>query len=580
MTDACQNGRIITGPYRATRLWNAAVRAFHGGMPVSRHRRGLRVYDDCFLGADAVTWLHKHLCGNPNFASSVSKEQTTSLLKKFLKCGLLEDAVSGSGSTGLFKDRGLYRFSRLSPLRALRTPGRRSCSELRCSSKLALQQQSASPSLPDQKVCDGNSFTRRNSGRERGSYRRCSNKVHSANVITGGSTWSTEADATWNSHVHNIDDNVNILSVDSTQQRMLNIDAPQRKMVPLPTELKNEEFKYPGTIGFTNKSEGKYSTERGDLEMMTDDKENNSALGRKNKKSKNDYKNKKLCKESKPSFRFPRRQALQAIENTTNNGSNKADHCNYSGNDPANNGPNYTKNYKAATFSAQTKDKYSSNVYVPLGEILNKKRKSSATIVKDEAQHNAINTITEINHQPGNRKDISTKENQFPSSDNHDPRYDVCNQTSKSRSRVKSFLVKSSGNSSKYYNLIPRFGGENGVTNKNTASTTIYASSKTISPKLLHSVSAAPRSTSVSTAALLSVDVGNASKINWEKYSTGSMLEQGKLLIPSAVSLDGACSSNSDAARNDHGVALASWNTENSHDLRLEQTYVEAWLEL
>lgn len=117
--------KSISGPYRATKLWNDAVRSFYNGMPVSRHWRGLRQYERCFTASEAVDWLHQHLQSNPNFSRSVSRDQTIKLLRKFVKAGLLEDVRGVTTRPEDFREgRDLYRFSSRSPLKALRTPGR------------------------------------------------------------------------------------------------------------------------------------------------------------------------------------------------------------------------------------------------------------------------------------------------------------------------------------------------------------------------------------------------------------------------------------------------------------------------
>lgn len=117
--------KSISGPYRATKLWNDAVRSFYNGMPVARHWRGLRQYERCFTATEAVDWLHQHLQTNPNFSRTVSRDQTIKLLRKFVKSGLLEDVRGGTTRPEDFREgRDLYRFSSRSPLKALRTPGR------------------------------------------------------------------------------------------------------------------------------------------------------------------------------------------------------------------------------------------------------------------------------------------------------------------------------------------------------------------------------------------------------------------------------------------------------------------------
>ncbi|KAB7502608.1 DEP domain-containing protein 1A, partial [Armadillidium nasatum] len=80
---------IATGPYRATKLWNDAVRSFYNEMPLSRHWRGLKQYDSCFTASEAIDWLHDYLRSNPNFGQNVIREQATKLLRKFVKCGLI-----------------------------------------------------------------------------------------------------------------------------------------------------------------------------------------------------------------------------------------------------------------------------------------------------------------------------------------------------------------------------------------------------------------------------------------------------------------------------------------------------------
>ena len=61
--------------------WNDTVRAFHNGMPVAKHWRGLRQYENCFTSAEAVDWLNGHLKSDPNFGPSVTKDQTVKLLR-------------------------------------------------------------------------------------------------------------------------------------------------------------------------------------------------------------------------------------------------------------------------------------------------------------------------------------------------------------------------------------------------------------------------------------------------------------------------------------------------------------------
>ena len=116
--------REITGPWRATRLWNDIIRQFRGGMPVKKHRYKMKTYENCFSSSDAVEWLHNHLQTNDNFGPEVTREQTTQLLKKLYRAGIIENA-RGEEAKDQFKESGeLYKFNMRSPVRNLRTPGK------------------------------------------------------------------------------------------------------------------------------------------------------------------------------------------------------------------------------------------------------------------------------------------------------------------------------------------------------------------------------------------------------------------------------------------------------------------------
>ena len=75
----------MTSYYRATRLWNTIVRSLHDGIPLKKHRKNLRSYEDCFTANEAIEWLQRQLQQNPNFESDVSREQTLMLLQKLLR---------------------------------------------------------------------------------------------------------------------------------------------------------------------------------------------------------------------------------------------------------------------------------------------------------------------------------------------------------------------------------------------------------------------------------------------------------------------------------------------------------------
>jgi len=58
----------------------------------------MRTYENCFTGAEAIEWLHKHLKKNPNFDGEVTKEQAVRLLQKLLKAAVIEPVHQSMGS--------------------------------------------------------------------------------------------------------------------------------------------------------------------------------------------------------------------------------------------------------------------------------------------------------------------------------------------------------------------------------------------------------------------------------------------------------------------------------------------------
>ncbi len=122
---------MITGPWRATRLWNDVVRTFHAGMPRKKHRKGMRSVEECFTGTEAAEWMHKRLLRNPNFGPNVSRDQTNMLLQKMLRANILvpaeaeaEEEEGGHEERGKFSASGLYKFAD-SGVEGLRTPGKK-----------------------------------------------------------------------------------------------------------------------------------------------------------------------------------------------------------------------------------------------------------------------------------------------------------------------------------------------------------------------------------------------------------------------------------------------------------------------
>ncbi|XP_053393922.1 DEP domain-containing protein 1B-like isoform X2 [Mercenaria mercenaria] len=115
--------QLTSGPYRATLLWNGLIRNFRSDIPLGRHRRYMKTYDDCFVASDAVEWLHQYLKKNPNFGTDVSRAQSVQLLQKLHKAKVFEDVRGQKHNRGEFTDNArLFRLTLSSPSKAVRTP--------------------------------------------------------------------------------------------------------------------------------------------------------------------------------------------------------------------------------------------------------------------------------------------------------------------------------------------------------------------------------------------------------------------------------------------------------------------------
>lgn len=115
----------VSGPWRATRLWNDIIRTLRTGLPLRKQKKGLRTYEECIGSAELIDWLHKSLQKNVNFGPDVTRDQTVQLLKKLYRAGVLE-SVKPEDENGEFKEAGeLYRLAMRSPVKSVRSPVRK-----------------------------------------------------------------------------------------------------------------------------------------------------------------------------------------------------------------------------------------------------------------------------------------------------------------------------------------------------------------------------------------------------------------------------------------------------------------------
>lgn len=83
--------------YKATRIWYEIINSFHESVPLKKHWRNFRTYQDCFSASEAIDWLYRYLKASPNFKShtSLTRQQAIQLLQIFLKEKIIEDVRAG-----------------------------------------------------------------------------------------------------------------------------------------------------------------------------------------------------------------------------------------------------------------------------------------------------------------------------------------------------------------------------------------------------------------------------------------------------------------------------------------------------
>ena len=67
---------FLDGPFRATQLWNDIVTHMKEHISVKRRRVGIKKYDRCFSGTEAVdVVLERLLAQRCNFSKDISREK-------------------------------------------------------------------------------------------------------------------------------------------------------------------------------------------------------------------------------------------------------------------------------------------------------------------------------------------------------------------------------------------------------------------------------------------------------------------------------------------------------------------------
>ncbi len=101
-------GAVSKCPFRATALWENTVFHLENSVKPGRHSSGLRIYENCFRGAQAVDCLSTYL--NAVLPKTVSQGQVLILCHKLVLTGVMEDVKDKERT--MFKAGRLYRFSK------------------------------------------------------------------------------------------------------------------------------------------------------------------------------------------------------------------------------------------------------------------------------------------------------------------------------------------------------------------------------------------------------------------------------------------------------------------------------------
>ncbi|CAL8242442.1 unnamed protein product [Merluccius merluccius] len=112
----------LSGPFRATHLWQNIIQALQAQVEVRSRRRHLRVHADCFTGADAVDAVLSYLMQNVVFcASEVSRLKAARLCQALMEARVFEPVgtkLFRRDKEMAFEDGScsLYRFLECPPL--------------------------------------------------------------------------------------------------------------------------------------------------------------------------------------------------------------------------------------------------------------------------------------------------------------------------------------------------------------------------------------------------------------------------------------------------------------------------------
>uniref|UniRef100_A0A914VSJ9 DEP domain-containing protein n=1 Tax=Plectus sambesii TaxID=2011161 RepID=A0A914VSJ9_9BILA len=100
------------GKFKATMMWNEILCAFCKDMPVKKHRRQLKSFENTFTGSEGVDFLLRQLADRNDFNGenrTISRLNAVALLNKFYLQGVFE-IVRPTEKSGFRDDNTLYKF--------------------------------------------------------------------------------------------------------------------------------------------------------------------------------------------------------------------------------------------------------------------------------------------------------------------------------------------------------------------------------------------------------------------------------------------------------------------------------------
>ncbi|VDP24865.1 unnamed protein product [Onchocerca flexuosa] len=104
-----ESDSLFDGRFRATNVWNKIIRRFRSGMPVKRHLRQLRIFENCFTGREAVDFMMNELPKIIHDGREITRFNCSKLLGIYMNMELFRSVRGKCDDNEEFKENELYR---------------------------------------------------------------------------------------------------------------------------------------------------------------------------------------------------------------------------------------------------------------------------------------------------------------------------------------------------------------------------------------------------------------------------------------------------------------------------------------